>query len=56
MELLGEVAVRGRGDDVLTRYPFQALCISEASLADTLVSAGLQRYPRHVSARPHDAP
>ncbi|KAK9906575.1 hypothetical protein WJX75_004464 [Coccomyxa subellipsoidea] len=48
VELLGEVAVRDRGDDMLTRYPFQALCISEASLADTLVSAGLQRYPRHI--------
>ncbi len=49
VELLGEMAVSGQGRDVLTEYPFKALCISEASLSDTLVSAGMQRYPRHVS-------
>ncbi|EIE24355.1 hypothetical protein COCSUDRAFT_62855 [Coccomyxa subellipsoidea C-169] len=48
VELLGEMAVSGQGRDVLTEYPFKALCISEASLSDTLVSAGMQRYPRHI--------
>ncbi|CAL8462075.1 g1606 [Coccomyxa elongata] len=46
--LLGEMTVRSDAEDEFTRYPFQAICISEAFLAQTLVSAAMQRYPRQI--------
>lgn len=49
MGLLGEMTVRSDAEDEFTKYPFQAICISEAFLAQTLVSAAMQRYPRQVS-------
>ncbi len=49
MRLLGESTVRSDAEDEFTAYPFQAICISEAFLAETLVSAGMQRYPRQVN-------
>lgn len=49
VRLLGEMTVRSDGVDEFTEYPFEAVCISEAVLAETLVSAGMLRHPRQVS-------
>lgn len=48
--MLGQVDVRrDRQHDKHIQYPFRAMCMSEADLADVLVQAGKQRFPRQVN-------